>query len=144
MRNKLLCGLSVAIVALMLAVPVYAYSGKANGGNGGLGNGMGTDDRGSNMHVQSYDRGTRTQATGNHEVSVYGTGTGSQFRNVNAYQNGTGATNRSPIYRSQSYETNGYRAAATTTDRNTSWGWLGWLGLLGLFGLRNRNPERNS
>ncbi|WP_027084555.1 WGxxGxxG family protein [Cohnella panacarvi] len=142
MKNKVLSGLCAAVVALMMvAVPVYAESGKTNGGNGGLGNGMGTD-RHDHMHVQSHNRGTRTQATGNREVSVYGTGTGSQFWNVNANQRGTGMTNGASTYRSQSYNTNGYRAAATT-ERNTSWGWLGWLGLLGLFGLRNRDPQRN-
>jgi len=140
MRNKLMYSLVAIVVVLMLAVPVYADSGNTNGGNGGLGNGMGTGNQGSSMHVHSFD-GRATHVTDNRDVSVYGTGTGSQFWNMNA--NNTGARNGASTYRSPSYETNGYRAAATTTDRGTSWGWLGWLGLLGLLGLRNRNPQRN-
>ncbi len=146
MRNKMLCGLSVAVIASMLAVPVYAESGKTNGGNGGVGNGMGTGHHDTSMHVRSIDRGNAMQSTRNHDVSIYGTGTGSQFWNVNANQSNTGVTDGASTYRSQSYNnynTNGYRAAATTTVRKNSWGWLGWLGLLGLFGLRNRNPQRD-
>lgn len=152
MRRKSLCGLWVAVVSLMVAVPVYAYSDTANG-NGGLGNGMGTSTHsmhdhdgisansyGTKMYVQSNDGATRTRATNNHAVSVYGTGTGSQFFNVNA--NATGTTDHNPLYRTQSYDNGGYRALETSTSNDMDWSWLGLLGLIGLFGLRNRNPER--
>ncbi|MFC5529825.1 WGxxGxxG family protein [Cohnella yongneupensis] len=152
MRKTILCGLWAAVVCLMFAVPVYAYSGTANGGNGGLGNGMGTGTHGTHdgisanrydtrMYVQSTDGATRTKATPNYHVSVYGTGTGSQFLNVNA--NVPGTMVRHPGYHTQSYENGGYRALETTSSKGMGWGWLGLLGLIGLFGIFSRNPQRN-
>lgn len=153
MRSQILCGLWVAVVSLMISVPAYAYSETTNGGNGGLGNGMGTSTRGTHdgisanqfgnrIHVQSNDGATNTIGTHNHEVSVYGTGTGSQFLNVNRNTNDGYGTSQIPGYRTQSYTNGGYRAMDTSSSRDMNWSWLGLLGLLGLFGLRSRNPER--
>lgn len=166
MRRTILCGIGAAAMALTLAVPAYA---ETSGGNGGLGNGMGTHTHGmqngfsanqaggNRMYVQSIDGTERAQSLTNHEVSVYGTGTGSQFLNGNSYgttdrnrgyraqSNVTdrNMTDRNTGYRTQSYANDGYRAMATTTSRHTDWGWLGLLGLLGLFGMRSRNPQRD-
>ncbi|QHW29584.1 WGxxGxxG-CTERM domain-containing protein [Paenibacillus rhizovicinus] len=148
--------MSMAIVTLMLATSASAYSGTANGGNGGLGSGMGTGTHGANegMSAKSYnlkmyglpDETPRTNANANKEVSVYGTGTGSQFWDVNG--NPIGTANRDHMYRTQSVASNdGYRAMSATTDNGKNWGnwgWLGLLGLVGLFGNRNRNPERHN
>jgi len=137
MRSRIKTGLGIAALSLMLAAPAYAHTGTANGGNGGLGSGMGTPSNGSNVRAQSVDR------TNGHEISVYGTGTGSQFRNVNpgnpgaAYVgNGYGNGNRTTADGT-------YRTAATNSGRGIGWGWLGLLGLFGLVGIRNRNPQRN-
>lgn len=140
MKSTWLRGLGVAVVSLMFAVPAYAHSATPNGGNGGLGNGMGT-----RMHVQSNDGQTRTNATSNHEISVYGTGTGSQFINVNRNGNVPGTMDRTPGNLMPSNANNGYRARAleTAPSRGMNWGWLGLLGLLGLFGIRSRNPQRD-
>lgn len=135
MKSTMLRGLWVAVVSLMFAVPAYAHSGTTNGGNGGLGNGMG-----ARMHVQSNEGPTRTNATTNHDVSVYGTGTGSQFLNVNA--NTSGTVDGNPGYRTQSNTNRGYRALETTPSRGMGWGWLGLLGLVGIFGIWSRNPRR--
>jgi hypothetical protein len=147
MRSKIFCSLWIAALSLTFAVPANAYSDTANG-NGGLGNGMGTNththgvaanNNGTKMYVQSNDGVTRTKATSSHEVSVYGTGTGSQFFNVNA--NASGTLDHNPLYRTQSNDNGGYRALETSSN-DMDWSWLGLLGLLGLFGLRSRNPER--
>lgn len=150
MRRTILSGIWIAVVSVLLAVPAYAYSGTANGGNGGLGNGMGTrahandgifaNRNGTRMHAQSNVGTTNTHATSNHDVSVYGTGTGSQFLNVNPHA--SGMTDRHPGYRTQSYPNDGYRALETTPTRRMGWEWLGLLGLFGLFGMRSRNPQR--
>lgn len=151
MKSTMLRGLCVAVVSLMFAVPAYAYSATTNGGNGGLGGGMGTNAHGmldgisanrngSKMYVQSNNSPTRTNAAPNRDVSVYGTGTGSQFMNINA--NTSGTANNNPGYRTQSNANNGYRALETTPSRGMGWGWLGLLGLIGLFGIRSRNPRR--
>ncbi|MGO4106619.1 WGxxGxxG family protein [Paenibacillus sp. YAF4_2] len=146
MITKTLCGISIALITLLLASPpssANAYSGTANGGNGGLGSGMGIESPGTHhgMSTKSYEPEQsdqmRTNARSNHEVSVYGTGTGSQFSHINAKAHGS--TN---LINTQSDDS--YHATAATTTKNTGWGWLGLLGLLGLFGMRSRNPERNN
>jgi hypothetical protein len=150
MRRIILYALWVAIISLMFAIPAYAYSETANG-NGGLGNGMGTRTNsihdgitanryGTMMHDQSNHSATRTKTTPNYNISVYGTGTGSQFFNVNANSPGM---DRNPVNRTQSYTDGGYRTMETTTSRDMGWGWLGLLGLIGLFGIRSRNPQRD-
>jgi MYXO-CTERM domain-containing protein len=150
MRRIILCGIWVAIVSLMFAIPTNAYSDRANG-NDGLGNGMGTRTNsthdgitanlyGTKMNAQSHDSATRTKATPNHEISVYGTGTGSQFFNVNA---NTSGMDRNPVNHTQTYMDGGYRTMETTSSRGMGWGWLGLLGLIGLFGIRSRNPQRD-
>ncbi|WP_127529262.1 WGxxGxxG family protein [Paenibacillus kobensis] len=163
MRSKILLGLWVAAVSLLFSVPAYAYTGTTNGGNGGLGNGMGTSSHGIHDGISANQVGTKTYihstngsaasttGTSNHEVSVYGTGTGSQFLNVNPNANLNANLNaNTPIttdhnsgYRTQSYANDGYRALDTTSSRNKGWGWLGLLGLLGLFGMRSRNPQHD-
>ncbi|MBD3919047.1 hypothetical protein H8B09_09800 [Paenibacillus sp. PR3] len=153
MRSKVLCGLWVAAVCLMmLSVPAFAYSETTtNGGNGGLGNGMGTSTHGSHegisanqfgtgMHVQSYNGTASTRGTHNHEVSIYGTGTGSQFFNVNSNASASVTTERNLGYHAQSYTNDGYRALETNSSRGKGWG---WLGLIGLFGIFKRNPQRD-
>ncbi|WP_336784633.1 WGxxGxxG family protein [Paenibacillus sp. MMO-177] len=145
MINKTLSGISMALITLLLASPVTAdaYSRTANGGNGGLGSGMGIESHGTHdeMSAKSYEPGhsdpLRTNARSNHDVSVYGTGTGSQFRYINA--NAIGSPNQINTQSGDRY----HATAVTTTRKNTGWGWLGLLGLLGLFGIRSRNPERN-
>jgi hypothetical protein len=144
MVTKILFRLSISLVtlSLFLASPVYAYTGMVNGGNGGLGSGMGTGAQvvdegvstksyGSKMYNQSNDDLARTKTTSNYDVSIYGTGTGSQFWNENS--NAPGTANQT-----------GYRATEATSTKNTKWGWLGLLGLLGFFGIRSRNSERNN
>jgi len=159
MKKRLLSALWVAGISLMLAVPAYAYTGTANGGNGGLGNGMGSYEkaegktshaRGTTMHGGT---GYRAQGTGtmrNRDVSVYGTGTGTQFLNGygndNRLRNGVTGTAYAPgRYGARAYPNGAgtYRTAATTTSNGMGWGWLGLLGLLGLFGFRSRNPQRD-
>ncbi|MBO9609383.1 MAG: hypothetical protein J7639_25745 [Paenibacillaceae bacterium] len=127
MTKKMVTGLWALVVSVAVAVPAYAHGATSNG-NDGLGNGMGTGTHG--MHVQSYDNTTRAKGTPNYDVSVYGTGTGSQFLNVNA--NTSGTTDRNPVYRMKS-----------ATNNANRWGWLGLLGLVGLFGMWNRNPQRD-
>ncbi|TJY42806.1 hypothetical protein E5161_08165 [Cohnella pontilimi] len=151
MRSTMLRGLIVAVVFLLFAVPAYAHSATSNGGNGGLGNGMGTNTQGgmhdgisahrhgNKINVQSIDGSTIT--THKRDVSIYGTGTGTQFLNVNA--NDSKMTDGNPGDRTQSYTNDGYRALGTTSSRGMGWGWLGLLGLLGLFGIRSRNPQRD-
>jgi hypothetical protein len=133
----------------MLATPAYANTETANGGNGGLGGGIGTvvDDgisaksNGTKMHSQSNNP-AKTNDKANYEVSVYGTGTGSQFWNVTANSAGTASHTHNTLIGSNG--NNGVRALDTTaSDNRTRWGWLGLLGLIGLFGIRSRNPERN-
>jgi len=141
MKKQLLSSFgAVAVAAMLSAVPAYAYSGSGDGGNGGLGNGMGMDaTRDARLHVESRDGAGALGTTPNHHVSVYGTGTGTQFRDVNA--NAADANNRYRTYGNESV--GGYRAAEATADRGSRWGWLGLLGLIGLAGLRNANPQRN-
>lgn len=152
MRRTIISGLWVTIVSLMLAVPAYAHAGTANGGNGGLGNGMGHYGTGTHDGMSSNSNGTRmydgsgyraqgTRAAPDYEVSVYGTGTGSQFRNVNAGAPGT--RNPSEDYHSRMYTDGGYRATASTPTRGVGWGWLGLIGLIGLAGIFSRKPQRN-
>ncbi len=134
MKSRFTSAFGIAVLSLTLAAPAYAYTGTANGGNGGLGNGMGTPSAESHIHAQSTG-----SATG-HEISVYDTGTGSQFRNINPANTGTDSgrgdyTNRTPA--------GTYRTTAANPTRNAGWAWLGLLGLFGLIGLRNRNPQGN-
>lgn len=160
MRRRLLFAIGVAILCLVLAVPAYAYSGNANGGNGGVGNGMGSQTHGKKsgsspqMRVQSIDTGVRSNVSRNHNVSVYGTSTGTQFLNGYGNRNAPGSTTMygqsnantfgtTNRMRTQSYTNDGYRALETTTSRDFNWSWLGLLGLLGLFGIRSRNPQRD-
>jgi MYXO-CTERM domain-containing protein len=105
--------------------------------------GTGVSNPGANegISAKSYGPQSGTRALSNHDVSVYGTGTGSQFSNVNA--NSLGAANRTPNNQMQSYTDNGLRALETTSTKPIQWGWLGLLGLFGLFGARNRNSERS-
>lgn len=148
-------------MVLVLAVPAYAdtgssHRGKTGGGNGGLGQGMGTN--GGQLRSQSVN-GMGARSTGNYDVSVYGTGTGTQFLNDNlnaadtttragyraqSYSNAPGTAMNGTMngngYRTQSYTNNSYRAAAADNDRD--WGWLGLFGLIGLAGLFGRNPQR--
>jgi MYXO-CTERM domain-containing protein len=137
MRSRIKTALGIAALSLMLAAPAYAHAETANGGNGGLGNGMGTPSNGSNVRAQNVDR------TNGHEISVYGTGTGSQFRSVNPGAPGTTNINNGYGYGNRTSADGAYRAAATNSGRGIGWGWLGLLGLFGLFGIRNRNPQRN-
>ncbi|GFN32262.1 hypothetical protein [Paenibacillus xylaniclasticus] len=162
MRSKILCGIWAAVISFLLVLPAsasaaYAASNTPNGGNGGLGNGMGSVTRSTGnessvnrsdhgMHAQSTSNGLRTSSTSQYDVSVYGTGTGSQFfnldPNVNKYDSVT--ADRDTGYRAQSYTSDLYRAQDTGSSRGMGWNWLGWLGLLGLFGLLgNRNPQRD-
>ncbi|MFD0669921.1 WGxxGxxG family protein [Cohnella sp. GCM10027633] len=141
MKRKLFCGLALAVFSLLLAIPAYAYTGTADGGNGGLGNGMGNGTHDSRLHVQSTDGSARTNQMPHHRVSVYGTDTGTQFLNVNP--NVPGLSARNPVLRPQSNANGGYRALATNDSNDMNWSWLGLLGLLGLFGIRSRNPQRD-
>ncbi len=135
MRSRIKNGLWIAALSLTLAAPAHAYTGKANGGNGGLGNGMGTPSQGTGVRAHGVG------GTTGHEISVYGTGTGSQFRNIHP---GNPVTPHNRIDNVTRTPTDGsYRAAAANTARGPSWGWLGLLGLLGLVGIRNRNPQRD-
>ncbi|WP_240941755.1 WGxxGxxG family protein [Paenibacillus sp. HB172176] len=151
MRKTILCVVWIVAASMMLAASAYAYSHANNGGNGGLGSGMGTEASGtkSGISAKSYDAGMQAGSLHNlsekgHEVSIYGTDTGTQFLNGNANGSHSGTINRPGTYHDQSFEDGGYRATAvTSSDNNKAWGWLGLLGLLGLFGMRNRNPQRN-
>lgn len=147
MKRRMVSGIWVVVVCLALMVPAFAHSGNANFaaegyGNGGVGNGMGTQADGMNrgkspqMTIQSIDTGAASNVT-DHSVSVYGTGTGTQY--LNGYDNRT--DNTANRYRTQSDTDGGYRTLETTTSRNFDWSWLGLLGLFGLFGLRSRNPQ---
>jgi len=139
MRSQMKYALGVAGLSLMLAVPAYAYTGTANGGNDGLGNGMGKRN-GTQVHAHGVGKTT------GHEISVYGTGTGSQFRSG---YTGTPAatTNRQDGYAPRTYADGTadgrYRTTAAAPARGIGWGWLGLLGLFGLAGFRNRNPQEN-
>ncbi|MHA6485210.1 WGxxGxxG family protein [Paenibacillus sp. strain BS8-2] len=143
MLAKWLLRLSIPLVVLMTASHVYAYAGTDNGGNGGLGGGMGTNRSVVNEGIttKSYDsRMDKMDHSSN--VSVYGTGTGSQFLNVNT--DTPRAIGNIPQYQMDSYTGNDFHAASTTSTKTTNWSWLGLIGLLGLFGFRSRNPERNN
>lgn len=150
MRSKWLHGILIAVASLMIAVPAYANTA-TNGGNGGLGNGMGTNKGMQNgisanqgnagMNVRSNGVQTRSRTTPNYDVSVYGTGTGTQFQNVNA--NDAGMTNHDRNNRMQTNTNDGYRPLNTNENRGMDWGWLGLLGLIGLTGLFKRDPQRN-
>lgn len=158
--------LGVAGLSLMLAVPAYAHTAAAtDNGNGGLGNGMGTFRSGTQHRMGTYQSGTTytgttysTKGTGkapNYGVSVYGTGTGSQYwhTNSNTEVAGTGrvGTNNYTGYGANTnmdgrnidgrYTDGRYRTTAAATTRSYNWGWLGLLGLIGLAGMRSRNPE---
>lgn len=153
----MLSGLWIPIVCLLFAVPAHAYSGTGNGGNGGLGNGMGTHDMqdkndgysansyGNKTYLPSNDGTTArmndgTAARTNHDVSIYGTGTGTQFLHTNDHA--ATPVDRTPGYRMESSMNGEYRALETTSSNGSNWGWLGLLGLVGLFGMRSRNPQR--
>jgi len=159
MKKLIKSGLLVAGVSIMLTVPAYAYTGNGNGGNGGLGNGMGNPKSGaaqSGIGIRANGTGMRdgtkirsqgARSATDHDVSVYGTGTGSQFRNVNAGVPGM-ANRNVDGYGARTYAdgaTDGaYRTrAAAAPARGMRWGWLGLLGLLGLAGMRKRNPQDN-
>ncbi|MFB9274393.1 WGxxGxxG family protein [Cohnella cellulosilytica] len=138
MGNRIKTGLSIVALSLTLAAPAYANTtGTANGGNGGMGNGMGTQSHhGAGVRAQGVD------GKAGRGVSVYGTGTGSQFRTIDPVN--PGVTNSRVNDDGKRTSTDGrYRAAATSTTRGSGWGWLGLLGLLGLVGFWNRNPQRN-
>mgnify|MGYP001439724537 CR=1 FL=1 len=138
-KNILLRSIGVAVLSLMFAVPAYAnpaQSAQADGGNGGLGNGMG-----ARPHVLADNGSVNAKAASRHDVSVYGTGTGNQFRNVNA--NAGMTTDRQPMDRTHANANDRVRTLDTVPSRGMSWGWLGLLGLLGLFGNRSRNPQRD-
>ncbi|WP_256757707.1 WGxxGxxG family protein [Cohnella sp. WQ 127256] len=153
MRRTIISGLWVTVVTLMLALPAYAHTGTVNGGNGGLGNGMGHNGAGTHSGISSNSNETRmydgtsyrvkgAKAAPNYEVSIYGTGTGSQFRT--GYAGVSGTTKPSEVYRTRTYTDGGYRTTATTPARGGGWAWLGLLGLIGLAGIWSRNPQRKN
>ncbi|WP_136605205.1 WGxxGxxG family protein [Paenibacillus dokdonensis] len=144
MKRQIKGGLLVAGLSLMLAVPAYAHTAAEDGGNGGMGNGMGTakTNNGSNYKVNEVGTGP------NYDVSVYGTSTGSQYLNTKNRMIDTGrmeTTNYNgnrPDMLSNSTD-RGLHTNSTTTNRGVgSWGWLGLLGLFGLAGMRNKNSDR--
>ncbi|XID92446.1 WGxxGxxG family protein [Paenibacillaceae bacterium WGS1546] len=145
MRKRIISGLWVAGVAVMLTVPAYAHT-TTDGGNGGLGNGMGTYRTGTHAGIGTHANGKGMQGVHgagrapNYDVSVYGTGTGSQFRNVNP---GTppGAAGGNAGFGVRTNTDGAYRTTAAAPARGGGWGWLGLLGLLGLAGMRNRQPQ---
>ncbi|RUS45796.1 hypothetical protein [Cohnella sp. AR92] len=120
MRRKIVSGLAVSAVTLMLAVPAYAYTGSADGGNGGLGNGMETKAHAgvSTYSVKGKSHGLAPNGmTRTKEVSVYGTGTGTQFLNPNAP--GTTTTNQFQSYGTTTYPNSGYTGYGMNATTNT-------------------------
>ncbi|MED5020438.1 hypothetical protein P9847_24520 [Paenibacillus chibensis] len=141
MNRQIKSVLLAASLSLMLTVPAYAHGTAEDGGNGGLGNGMGTMEtktsNGSNYRINEVGTG------GNYDVSVYGTSTGSQYWNTNHRIEPDGArTNQYTGYHTNSITgntDNRLHTTSTTTGRDGgSWGWLGLLGLFGLRGLMGR------
>ncbi|MBB3130415.1 MYXO-CTERM domain-containing protein [Paenibacillus rhizosphaerae] len=150
MRQQLRIGVLIAGMSLMLAAPAFAYgaAGTAqDGGNGGMGTGMGTGTIGTQSTGGSQYRVNNVGTTSHYHVSVYGTGTGSQYLNTNYGTNNTGrmgtnsytGSNTNMLTDNNRIRTN----AATDTNRGGGWGWLGLLGLIGLAGMRKGNPERD-
>ncbi|MDR9854286.1 WGxxGxxG family protein [Paenibacillus sp. VCA1] len=146
MKRHIKSGFMAAVLSLMLTVPAYAHTTTEDGGNGGMGNGMGTV--GTKAYDGSRYRINEVGTTSNYDVSVYGTGTGSQYWNTNNQMIDTGRiqTNNYTGYGMNTLNgntDNRLRAASTPTDRGGwNWGWLGLLGLIGLAGMWGRNPGR--
>jgi MYXO-CTERM domain-containing protein len=137
LRRFIASFIAIACFSLVLMIPAFAEGTTGTTGTTSM-NPYNAASRGT-----IYDGTVGTRSVPGTGYGTTGTGYGTTGTGYGTTGTGVGTYGAYDTTRMNAYNPAGtrYRTTATTTGRNSNWGWLGLLGLFGLAGMRSRNRE---